>query len=74
MGSHFDDWSSYNGVAFLGIFNRVTRMGSHLFQEKALGTRLAHFRAFEGKKIICLKVTKMGSIIGHRIVKTSNIL
>ena len=28
MGSHFHDWTDYNGVAF---FSRVTRMGSHIF-------------------------------------------
>ena len=29
MGSHFHDWTDYNGVAFSSIFYRVTRMGSH---------------------------------------------
>ena len=28
MGSHFRDWIDYNGGH---IFNRVTRMGSHIF-------------------------------------------
>jgi len=28
-GSHFHDWTDYNGVAFSSIFYRVTRMGSH---------------------------------------------
>ena len=28
MGSHFHDWTDYNGVAFSSIFYRVTRMGS----------------------------------------------
>ena len=28
IGSHFSDWVDYNGVV---IFNRVTRMGSHIF-------------------------------------------
>ena len=27
MGSHFHDWSDYNGVTF-----RVTRIGSHIFR------------------------------------------
>ena len=27
MGSHFLDWTDYNGVTFSDIFNRVTRMG-----------------------------------------------
>ena len=38
MGLHFHDWMDYNGVAFSTellewgrIFNRVTRMGSHMF-------------------------------------------
>ena len=31
MGSHFHDWTDYNGVGLSAcIFNRVTRMGSHL--------------------------------------------
>ena len=29
MGSHFHDWTDYNGVAFSSTFYRVTRMGSH---------------------------------------------
>ena len=29
MGSHFHDWTDYNGVAFSSIFYRMTRMGSH---------------------------------------------
>jgi len=30
MGSHFQDWAGYNGVAFSSIFYRVTRrQGSH---------------------------------------------
>ena len=28
MGSHFHDWIDYNGV----FFDRVTRMGSHIFR------------------------------------------
>ena len=28
MGSHFHDWIDYNGGC---IFNRVTRVGSHIF-------------------------------------------
>ena len=55
MGSHFHDSTDFHGVAFSNIFNRVTRMGSHIF-----GT-------LSGKKIICPKVTKMGFIIGHKI-------
>ena len=31
MGSHFHDWIDYSGVIFSHIFNRVTRMGSHIF-------------------------------------------
>ena len=31
MGSHFHDWTDYNGVPFWDIFNRVTRIGSHFF-------------------------------------------
>ena len=38
MGSHFHNWIVYNGVAFSidvlewgRIFNRCTRMGSHIF-------------------------------------------
>ena len=30
MGSHFHDWTDYNGVAFSLGANRVTRMGSHI--------------------------------------------
>jgi len=30
MGSHFQDWIDYNGVAFSIGPNRVTRMGSHI--------------------------------------------
>ena len=26
MGSHFHDWTDYNGVAFSSAFNRVTRI------------------------------------------------
>ena len=29
IGSHFHDWTDYNGVAFSSTFSRVTRMGSH---------------------------------------------
>ena len=56
MGSHFHDLTDYNGVAFFGIFSRVPRMAG-----------VALFRDFDSKKIISLKVTKMKSIIGHRI-------
>ena len=31
MGLHFHDLTDYNGVVFSSIFNRVTRMGSHIF-------------------------------------------
>ena len=31
IGSHFHDWTDYNGVAFSGIFDKVTRTGSHFF-------------------------------------------
>ena len=33
MGSHFHDWTDYNGVAFSSIFYRVTRMGSHFLRD-----------------------------------------
>ena len=29
MGSHFDNWTDYNGVTFL---SRATRMGLHIFE------------------------------------------
>ena len=29
MGSYFYDWTGYNGSASSGIFNSITRMGSH---------------------------------------------
>ena len=32
MVSHFHYWTDYNEVAFSGIFNRVTRMGSQFFE------------------------------------------
>ena len=32
MVLHFHDCTDYNGVVFSLIFNRVTRMGSHVFQ------------------------------------------
>ena len=56
MGSHFHDSTDYNGVTFSSIINRVTRIGSHFFWDRD-----------DSKKIICPKVTKMGSIIGHKI-------
>ena len=30
MGSHFDDWNDYNGVAF--STELLVRMGSHIFR------------------------------------------
>ena len=57
MGSHFYNWTDYNGVTFL----------------KELLNGVAYFRDFWGKKILVstdLKIgkkTKMGSIDGHRI-------
>ena len=53
MGSHFHDSTDINGGNFSSIFNRVT-IGRTVWD-------------FEGKKMICLKVTKMGSIIRHEI-------
>ena len=48
MGSHFHDWSDYNGVA---ILNRVTRMGSHIFG--FLGKRVVHFTVQQTYQDIC---------------------
>ena len=31
MGSHFHNWTDYNGVTFLACFSRVTRMGLEIF-------------------------------------------
>ena len=50
MGSHFHDSTEYIGVVFSSIFNRVTRMGSHI-----------SIQEFEKKEN---KVTKMGPIFG----------
>ena len=32
LGSHFHDCIDFYGVAFSAIFNRVTRMGLHIFE------------------------------------------
>ena len=32
IGPHFHDCIDFNGVAFSAIFNRVTRMGLHIFE------------------------------------------
>ena len=32
IGSHFHDCIDFYGVAFLAVFNRVTRMGLHIFE------------------------------------------
>ena len=98
MGSHFYDWIDYNRGR---IFNRVTRMGSHIFgflgvrlfviftvskrttifllqtESKVVSFNLKNGSIHENRQWkwrlgwrklhICPKVTKMGSIIGHRI-------
>ena len=98
MGSHFYDWIDYNRGR---IFNRVTRMGSHIFgflgvrlfviftvskrttifllqtESKVVSFNLKNGSIHENRQWkwrlgwrklhICPKVTKMGSIIGHKI-------
>ena len=31
MGLHFHNWADYNGVAFSGVYSRLTRMGLQFF-------------------------------------------
>ena len=98
IGSHFHDWTDYNGVAFSSTFSRVTRMGSH-FSRILRAKKFWQVVIYKGKDspkkkcysciyCCCLiygrrkkrkwvswgrenyiypEVTKIGSIIGHRI-------
>ena len=78
MRSHFHNWNEYDGVR---IFNRVTRMGSQIFKILEVTNILVN-RDFKmgrfaveqvteinrnQKNCICPKLTKKGSLIGHRI-------
>ena len=61
MGSHFHDSTDYNGVVFSSIFNRVTKMGSHVF-----GTARV-------RKLFAQTVTNMGFITGNKMDPTHTI-
>ena len=59
IGSHFHDCIDFYGVAFAfpAIFNRVTRMGLHIFE--ILGVRKLwqvriHNRKIHGKKVVTI--------------------
>ena len=60
-GSHFHYQTDHNGIAFFSIFNGVSRMGLHFFRT-------------EIKKNIFPKVTKKGSIIGHKIDREKTVM
>ena len=72
MGSHFHNWTDYNGVTFLV----VTKMRSHIFVifgiKKVLLSRDLKIGRFAIKlnsvleiNEICTKVTEIGSIVDH---------
>ena len=52
MGSHFHDWTDYNGVTFLV----VTRMGSRIFRD------------FWDKKILVSRDLKIGRLAFKKMV------
>ena len=54
MGSLFHDWTDYNGSSFQAFLTELREW-------------VALFRDCESKKIVCTKVTKIGSIISHEI-------
>ena len=69
MGSHFHNWTDYNGVTFLVELLEWGRKFSGFLGQENSGRQ-----GFKNGKIhgcnhndICPKVTKMGSIVGHRI-------
>ena len=98
IGSHFHDWTDYNGVAFSSTYSRVTRMGSHfsgilrarkfwqvvIYKQKDSPKKKCYSCIYcccliygrrKNRKWVSLgrenyiypEVTKIGSIIGHRI-------
>ena len=55
MGSHFHDSTDYNGVAFSGIFNRVTRMGCTVF--RIWGQENSGKNRFINRKVVTVLAT-----------------
>ena len=56
IGSHFHDSIDFYGVAFSAIFNRVTRMGLHIFEISGV-RRLWQVRIHLGGRFMVKKFT-----------------
>ena len=56
IGSHFHDSIDFYGVAFSAIFNRVTRMGLHIFEISGV-RKLLQVRIHLGGRFMVKKFT-----------------
>ena len=70
MGSHFHGWNDYDGVAYFLIFG-VRQLFIFMASKRTimfvLGVRSKVTMLGLQKLHTCAKVTKMGSMTGHRI-------